>query len=67
MTAIRIIKPAAAVATFALLGLAGISITSPRVHADSDESDSRVQIGLNIAPVKLNMEGLNRDLVGAGS
>ena len=64
MTPMQFVKPAGAVAAVALLGLAGISITSPRVHADSDESDSRVQIGLNVAPVKLNLKGLNRALVG---
>jgi hypothetical protein len=67
MTPIRIIKPAGAVAAMALLGLAGMSLTSPRVHADSPQSDSRVQIGFNIAPVKLNMKGRNHDLVGVGS
>jgi hypothetical protein len=68
MTAIRIIKPAGAVATVVLLGLAGISITSNRVDADdSSESDSRVQIGFEIAPVKLKLEGLDRALVGVGS
>ncbi len=41
-------------------------ITSPRVHADSN-GDSRIQIGLRIAPVKLKMKGLNPDLVGIGS
>jgi hypothetical protein len=67
MTPIRIIKPAGAVAAVALLGLAAISLTSPRVHADSENSDSRVQIGFNIAPVKLNMKGRNHDRVGVGS
>jgi len=41
--------------------------TSPRAHADSSEADSRIQIGFNIAPVKLNLKGLNRAKVGAGS
>src|SRR5215470_8857357 len=48
--------------------LAGtMMITSPRVHADSSQTDSRIQIGFNIAPVKLNMKGLNPALVGVGS
>ncbi len=42
-------------------------ITSPRAHADDSNGDSRVQTGLSIAPVKLNMKGLNPDLVGIGS
>jgi hypothetical protein len=67
MTAMRMIKPAGAVAAVALLGLAGMSITSPRVEADSDEPDSRIQIGFDIAPVKLNLAGLDRALVGVGS
>jgi hypothetical protein len=67
MSPIQFVKPAGALAAVALLGLAGMLITSPRVQADSDESDSRVQIGLKIAPVKLNMKGLNPELVGKGS
>jgi hypothetical protein len=42
-------------------------MTSPRAHADSDQTDSRIQIGFNIAPVKLKMQGLNPALVGIGS
>lgn len=41
--------------------------TSPRVRADSSKTDSRIQIGLNIAPVKLNLKGLDRAKVGLGS
>ncbi len=41
-------------------------ITSSRAHADSN-GDSRIQVGLRIAPVKLKMKGLNPDLVGVGS
>src|ERR1700674_2416770 len=72
MTHMQFVKPAGAVAAVALLGLAGMLITSPRVHADSEgsdsESDSRVEIGFKIQPFKqLNMKGLNRALVGVGS
>lgn len=67
MTGTKFVKAAGATAAVALLGLAGISITSTRVHADSDDSDSKVQIGFNVAPVKLNLKGLNRALVGKGS
>lgn len=67
MTPMQSVNPARAVATVALLGLAGILIMSPRVHADSEETDSRIQIGFNIAPVKLNLNGKNRALVGIGS
>lgn len=64
-TLTQIIKPAGAVALAALLGLAGLSLTSPRVHAN--ETDSTVQLGFDIAPVKLNLSGLNPALVGKGS
>ncbi len=67
MTLMQIVKPAGAVAAAILLGFAGISITSPRAHADSSQSDSRVQIGFAIAPVKLNLAGKNPALVGKGS
>jgi hypothetical protein len=43
------------------------TITAPRVHADSSSTDSRIQVGFNLAPVKLNMKGLNPALVGVGS
>src|SRR5579859_2017471 len=64
-TLTQIIKPAGAVAVAALLGLAGLLLTSPRVHAN--ETDSAVQLGLAIAPVKLNLNGLDLALVGKGS
>ena len=67
MTPRTFVKPVGAVAAIALIGLAGMVITSPRVHADSSNTDSRIQIGFNIAPVKLNMKGLNPALVGVGS
>ena len=34
---------------------------------EKDKSDSRVQRGFDIAPVDLNVQGKNRDLVGLGS
>jgi hypothetical protein len=67
MTPMKFVKPAGAVAALALLGLVGTSITSPRVQADSEESDSYVQIGFKVTPVTLNLKGLNRALVGKGS
>ena len=67
MTPMTFVKPVGAVAAIALIGLAGLVFTSPRVHADSSNTDSRIQIGFNIAPVKLNMNGLNPALVGIGS
>jgi hypothetical protein len=41
--------------------------TSTGVRADSSQTDSRIQVGYNIAPVKLNTKGLNHALVGIGS
>lgn len=67
MTHMKFVKPAGAVAAIALLGFAGMSITAPHAHADSDMSDSRVQIGFAINPVQLNMNGKNPALVGKGS
>jgi len=62
---IPVIGAAAALAA-AVLTLT-MTITAPRVHAASGATDSRVQIGLNIAPVKLNPKGLDPAKVGVGS
>src|SRR6516165_10767519 len=67
MTLVQLVKPAGAVATAALLCFAGLSVTSPRVRADSPESNSTVQLGFAISPVTLNMKGKNPALVGKGS
>src|SRR5690348_18500740 len=59
---------ASSATTLAVALIAGrMLIQSPGVRSDSDESDSRIQIGYNIAPVKLNLRGLNPALVGIGS
>jgi hypothetical protein len=65
----RFVKPAAAVAAFAAIILAGIASSSPRVKAqdDEDNGDSRIQQGFAIAPVHLNLNGKNLALVGLGS
>jgi hypothetical protein len=51
------------------LGLAGLLISSPRGRAQDRglASDSRIEQGFEIAPVHLNMAGLNPALVGLGS
>jgi hypothetical protein len=59
------VKPAGVVAAVALLGLAGLSITSSRVHAD--ETDATVHLGFALAPVPLNLNGLDPARVGKGS
>jgi hypothetical protein len=69
MTLVQIAKPAGGVAAVALLGFAGFLVNSPRVNADSGNTDSAVQIGFEIAPQPdfLNLNGKNPALVGKGS
>jgi len=65
----RYLKPTlasvAALTTAAVFGT--LVITAPGVRADSSQTDSRIQIGYNIAPVKLKLKGLDLALVGIGS
>ncbi len=62
------IQPAGAVAVVGAIVLAGMSIHSPRVHADEgNNEESKIQQGLAIAPVPLNLKGKDRSLVGLGS
>ncbi len=69
MTPTKFVRPTAALAAFAAIVLALIVSSSPRVRAqnDVDEGDSRIQQGLAIAPVHLNLDGKNVALVGLGS
>jgi hypothetical protein len=70
MTPRKFVKPAAAVAAFAAILLAGMLISSPRVKAtddDDERNESKIRQGFEIAPVPLNLEGKNRELVGLGS
>jgi len=60
-------KVAGAVVTFVAIVLAAASIKAPRAHADDDDTESRVKIGFEIAPVPLNLDGKDRDKVGLGS
>ena len=66
----RFVKASAGFAVLALLIVAGI-LSSTRVARavddDSDRNESRVRKGFEIAPVHLNLEGKNRELVGLGS
>ena len=54
---------------FAGAVIASLLLSSPRGRADDreEEKDSRIEQGFDIAPVHLNMEGLNPALVGLGS
>src|SRR6266404_1812217 len=71
MTRRKFGKPAAAVATFAAIVLAGMLSSSRLVKATDDDdenrNESKIQRGFEIAPVPLNLEGKNRALVGLGS
>lgn len=69
MTPTRFLKPATALAAFAAIVLAGILNISPRAKAQDEVSDgdSRIQQGLAITPVPLNLDGKNVALVGIGS
>jgi hypothetical protein len=71
MTSRSYVKSASVVVTFAAVILAGTLSSSPRIRAtdndDGDSNESRVQRGLDIAPVHLNLDGKNRALVGLGS
>src|SRR5450759_579554 len=70
MTTTQSAKAVGTVAAFAVFGLAGTLISSPRVQADDndrDSAESKIQWGFEIAPVPLNLHGKNRNLVGLGS
>jgi hypothetical protein len=57
-----------AVVLLCVLFLAGVLGRTPRVQAHEDDGEeSVVQRGFAIAPVPLNLEGKNRELVGLGS
>ncbi len=50
--------------------LVGTSLNSPRARADSSDEksdESKIKTGFDIAPVKLDLHGKNRALVGLGS
>jgi hypothetical protein len=60
-------KVTGAIVILLAVALAGISIKAPRVQASADDTDTRVAIGFKIAPVPLNLNGKDRELVGLGS
>ncbi|HEY0767775.1 MAG TPA: hypothetical protein VGD47_07435, partial [Steroidobacteraceae bacterium] len=68
MTLQQLIKTSGAAAALVVLAATGALMTSPRGHAaeNGDDEESKVELGLAIAPVPLNMEGKNRELVGLG-
>jgi hypothetical protein len=60
-------KVAGGVVALVAIVLATMSIKAPRAHANDDDTDSRIKIGFQIAPVPLNLDGRDRDMVGLGS
>lgn len=65
----RYIMSVVAVVVPTMIVTAGTLFHSPRVQAQSggDDQESRIERGLAIAPVPLNLEGKDRALVGLGS
>jgi hypothetical protein len=69
MTQRPLIKVLGTTLTFAGTALAMMLTRSPAAHANDDWDDegSRIKIGFAIAPVPLNLNGKDRNLVGLGS
>jgi hypothetical protein len=64
----QIVKATVAVSAVGTIAVASMYLALSTVHADERESDENiVAIGLRIAPAFINMQGLDRDLVGLGS
>ena len=64
------IKTVVVVATIGAIVLAGMLSSPRRVQAiddDDERGESKIQRGLDIAPVSLNLAGKSRELVGLGS
>jgi hypothetical protein len=54
-------------ATSLAVVFAAMSIKAPRASADDDDTNSKIKIGLEIAPVPLNFARRNKAMVGLGS
>jgi hypothetical protein len=70
MTPKKICKTAGVIAAISAIALVGLFISSPRVQGNEDDrgnNESKIQQGFRIAPVNLNLEGLDLELVGLGS
>ena len=69
MTQRQRIKVLGTTLSLAVAALAMMLTRSPalQAHDDSDDEGSLIKIGFEIAPVPLNLERKNRDLVGLGS
>jgi hypothetical protein len=53
----QFVKTAGAFGTLGAIVMGGMLIRFPHVHADDDDPDATVQIGFQIAPVRLNLAG----------
>jgi hypothetical protein len=65
-------KTTAAIAALVVIALSGMLIRARTARADnyddlSDRDEARIRRGFQIAPVHLNLDGKNRELVGLGS
>jgi hypothetical protein len=70
MSAKQLAAALGTVAGFAGLILGGTVLVSQRVHADDERrsrDESKIELGLQIAPVPLTYQKHNRQLVGSGS
>lgn len=68
MTFTRFAKATGLAALFAGFVLAGSWVTTTRAHDNDDhDTDYKVRLGFEIAPVPLNLHGKDRELVGLGS
>ena len=67
----HMLKPAGAITLFAAIVFTALLSSSRPVRAgdddDNDRNESKVRKGFAIAPVHLNLEGRDRELVGLGS
>jgi hypothetical protein len=67
MTLANFTKTATSGAALGMVVLVGMLVSLPRGQAQSSDDTPRIQQGLAIAPVPLNLVGLDPNLVGLGS
>ena len=67
MTLANYTKTARSGAALGMVVLVGVLVSSPRGQAQGSDDTPRIQQGLAIAPVPLNLVGLDPNLVGLGS
>ncbi len=68
MTSRRVVRAIDAIAAFGLVAAIAFAVAPERLQAQNGNGEeSKIQQGLAIAPVPLNLQGKNRSLVGLGS